>query len=81
MKNRVKDCWFSFLIPVKRLGIKKIKINRVAYLYSKAIYFPGTALFDAMAVLAMLKISNRSNYPHLHAPAQPIMPPPKPRAA
>lgn len=47
----------------------------IAYLCSKAIYFPGTALFDAMAVLAMLKLPNCRNSLHLHAPAQPIMPP------
>lgn len=37
--------------------------------------FPGTALFDAMAVLAMLK-ALKPNFLHLHAPAQSIMPPP-----
>lgn len=49
--------------------------NWVAYLYSKAIMFPGTALFDAMAVLAMLK-ALKPHFLHLHAPAQSIMPPP-----
>lgn len=47
-----------------------------AYLYSKAMIFPGTALFDVMAVLAMLKLSNHNDYLHLHAAAKPIMPPP-----
>lgn len=37
--------------------------------------FPGTALFDAMAVLAMLK-ALKPHFLHLHAPAQSIMPTP-----
>lgn len=55
--------------------IHKNKKNWVAYLYSKAIMFPGTALFDAMAVLAMLQ-ALKPHFLHLHAPAQSIMPPP-----
>lgn len=41
----------------------------------KATLLPGTALFDAMAVLAMLA-ALKPRFLHLHAPAQSIMPPP-----
>lgn len=51
------------------------KINWVACRYSKATLLPGTALFGAMAVLAMLK-ALKPRFLHLHAPAQYIMPPP-----
>lgn len=61
---------FLFFASVERLGFFFLSLKIwVAYLYSKAIFSPGTALFDVMAVLAVLKPSNHNDYLHLHAPA------------